>query len=91
MRSGRAIRQQGTIYLQHRIHIPTEPVEGAFVLGDRVKDRRGREGVVVAINIAEWEGEQTGGTWPVRPYQVVLDDQPQRLLRFDDAHLTLLT
>lgn len=91
-----AVRIPQGFRLRHLIAIPKAPSDGAFVLGDRVRVRssrriggEGSEGVVVSINLSLRETSHGEGWPPPRPYQVLLDDCPNRLLRFGHEELEL--
>ena len=87
MGKGEARKIPSGFQLCHEIAIPKEPMDGAFVLGDRVRTRQGMKGVVIALNIAAWESGWTPKQQ--RPYQVLLDDRPRRLQRYSHTQLTL--
>lgn len=92
MNSGIAVRESPSVFrLRHRIQIPKEPVDTHLVLGDRVRTTTfrvaggrgvGAYGRIVAINIPYYRAGVSA-----RPYQVLLDDCPNRLYRFGDNQL----
>ena len=78
--------------LSHQIRVPTEPSDGAFILGDRVRlvafrrmGGRGSEGIVVAINLPVNRSDRD------KPYQVRLEDCTGMLMRLgpDDLELVI--
>ena len=97
MNSGLAVHIPGGFRLMHRIAIPKAPSDGAFILGDRVRVRcfrrtggTGTDGVVVAINLSLHDSRQSKEGPPPRPYQVFLDECPNRLFRFGPEDLELV-
>ena len=92
-----AVRIPGGFQLRHRIAIPKATSDGAFILGDRVRVRSfrrhggtGTYGVVVAINLPLHETRQFKEGPPPRPYQVLLDECPNKLFRFGATDLELV-
>lgn len=89
MGKGEATKSLGGFRLSHIIAVPIEPIDGVFILGDRIRTRfQGHHGTVVSINLPAWE--RGWSPEQQRPYQVLLDDQPNRLRRYNSRSLTLL-
>ena len=97
MNSGLAVHIPGGFRLRHRVAVPKALSDGAFILGDRVRVRcfrraggTGTDGVVVAINLPLHEARQSKEGPPPRPYQVLLDECPNKLFRFGPKDLELV-
>ena len=97
MNSGLALHIPGGFQLRHRVAVPKARSDGAFILGDRVRVRcfrraggTGTDGVVVAINLPLHEFRHKRESPSPRPYQVLLDECPNKLFRFGHRDLELL-
>ena len=97
MNSGLAVPIPGGFRLRHRVAIPKALSDGVFILGDRVRVRcfrraggTGTDGVVVTINLPLHETRQWKQSALPRPYQVLLDECPNKLFRFGPNDLELV-